>query len=490
MKNIFIIFLTSIITIITYAQNPVITSYTPTSGPVGTIVKITGYNFKVGGTPIPDAKSNTTPNALPLDWTKVTFGNYPNAYNAYPTIETATYIEVPVPNGIPLGSYPLKVQNANATTTATPYFTVTTPPPPPPPPISNVALLHGFSAGAADMQSLQQQIYNQFSVSYPTNAGYNGLASISGTATNSAQTLVPYSNTVVVAHSMGGVLAREIRRQQGTNSKVAALITIGTPHKGAPIASNAQSNLGILTSSWLNDLAYGWAALFYWDYFNIAAYYLAPLIDIINLAFDPAKLNSTAAQDLRPGSSFINTLNANPSTTLPPAHYTIYGREDWQSHWRLADAYANNGVETGSKVQFVQDVVSIYVWNTGVALNLAYAYLDMYYLTYDYYYIDEYLYWLSVANAFDWGQFALSNLHQADWNAVMVGEPLTWNDVYARNTLNDAFIPKWSQAPDFVDMLRHIEVFPINHNEETTNPIVYTQVRNALRRPDINVPFR
>ena len=61
---------------------------------------------------------------------------------------------------------------------------------------------------------------------------------------------------MVLGYSMGGDLAREIKRQRGANCNIKALITVGTPHNGAPIAVNGQTNLGTITSWWLGDLAH------------------------------------------------------------------------------------------------------------------------------------------------------------------------------------------------------------------------------------------
>ncbi len=467
----------------TLAQTPVITSFTPQSGSVGTIVKIYGYNFKFND---PILLGSPIKNRPPADYTGVRFGDAV----AMPIVETSTYIEVPVPQ-IQIGSYKIWVLNTNGGTQTSTYFNVVSAPPPP---ITNIAYLHGF--GSTTNNSVWQYargIFNQeFITTSSTNNSYNGLSSISQTASTMSSTLVPYTNTVVVAHSMGGDLAREIKRLQGTNSKIRGLITIGTPHTGAPITTKTQSNLGTVTAWWVGDLAQGWVAYGYsWDYavYNIALPLLSGLIDILNLFFDPFDLNSAAAQDLRPGSNFINTLNSNPSATLPSATYSIYGQEDWFSHWRLADTRIN-GYETGDGLAGAMDLISYYSYYAWTCYDEADYYLDLFYDTGNLDYWNLYYYWDYIGDAFLYGSYALNNLHQQDWNTYLVGETIPAQQVYERNPINDAFIPTFSQAPSFIASDKKLKALHTNHLEETTNEESLYQIRYALKRPDINVPSR
>lgn len=466
-----------------FSQTPIINSFTPQSGPVGTIVKIYGSYFSLAD---PFVKPFNPINKPPADWTSVRFGDI----TAIPIIVTSTYIEVPVPP-IQVGQYRIWVINANGGTQTSTYFTVTSPPPPP---ISNIAYLHGFGASTNNSAwQYAQGLFNQvYITSHSTNISYNGLASINPTATSMASSLVPYNNTVVVAHSMGGDLAREIKRQQASNSNIRALITIGTPHTGAPIITRTQNNLGTVTAWWLGDLAQGWVAYGYsWDYaiYNIALPFLADLIDILNLFFDPFDLNSPAAQDLRPTSNFINTLNSNPNATLPPATYAVYGQEDWYSHWRLSDAQIN-GVETGNGLNSALNLISYYSYYSYTCYDEADFYWQEYLLYGDPNDLDLYYYWHYVGDGFLYGSYALNMLHQQDWNTYFVGETIPAQQVYERNPINDAFIPTFSQAPSFIANDKKLKALHTNHLEETTNSESLNQIRTALQRNDINLPRR
>ncbi len=405
MKNIFyftyiLIILVLFCTQQVYSQTPVINSFSPQSGSVGTVVKIYGEYFRL----------DTQLEKPPASYTGVRFGD--NV--ATPTIVTPTYIEVSVPQ-IPIGFYYIWVYNANGGAQSASEFNVI-PTPPQTEPITNIAYLHGFGKNTNNsVWQYAQALFNQeFITSYSTNNSYNGLASISQTASTMSSTLVPYNNTVVVAHSMGGDLAREIKRQQGSNSNIKALITIGTPHTGAPIIAKTQANLGTVTSWWLGDLAQGWFAYGYnWDYavYGIALPLLANLIDILNLFFDPFDLNSAAAQDLRPGSNFINNLNSNPGATLPVPTYTIYGQEDWYSHWRLADTQIN-GYETGDGVTSAMNLISYYSFYAYMCYDEADYYFQEYLWSSDPNDLDLYYYWNYVGDGFLYGSYALNIRHQ------------------------------------------------------------------------------
>lgn len=80
--------------------------------------------------------------------------------------------------------------------------------------------------------------------------------------------------------------------------------------------------------------------------------------------------------------------------------------------------------------------------------------------------------------------------HQIEFNGRMIGEGLNEQDVENGNTRNDAFIPSRSQTPNFANSNRHFEALRTNHLEETgtsNNPEPLDRVRDALRRPDVNL---
>jgi PKD repeat protein len=100
---------------------PVITSFTPTSGPVGTLVTITGANF-TGFTSSVKFNGTADPSFV---------------------VNSSTDITAHVPAGATTG--PISVTTQHGTAISSSSFTVTPPPPPPPPPPPNVAPVASLS---------------------------------------------------------------------------------------------------------------------------------------------------------------------------------------------------------------------------------------------------------------------------------------------------------------------------------------------------------
>lgn len=102
---------------------------------------------------------------------------------------------------------------------------------------------------------------------------------------------IPGNSVIVVAHSMGGLVAREYIAQQhdsGQPSKISTLITLGTPHHGsemARVAQNVHSGLGLILGR--------------------------PLSFVEDLV---CQLSADALKDLTPSSGFINGLNYGANT--------------------------------------------------------------------------------------------------------------------------------------------------------------------------------
>ncbi|MEW5799573.1 MAG: IPT/TIG domain-containing protein [Bacteroidota bacterium] len=464
-------------------QLPVINSVTPLSGLVNTNVQINGYYFYFEDEQLsPSKKRDPKINVPPLWWCRVYFGST----EVYPTYLSTTRINFNVPN-VPAGNYSIKVTNYNGSTFAPNNFTVTIPPPPP---IKDIAFVHGYNNSSANWYSTPQTLYNLFKLNTYTNNSYDATIALSSSAASYASTVVPYSNSVVVAHSMGGLVSREIKRQQGAGSKVRALITIGTPHTGAPIAINSTANLSYFLNVWLNyDLATPWLML------GESSSFIQVILEIIIRAYDdifnfttPWGLNSAAAIDMRPGSAFLNSLNTNFSASLPAAHYAIYGVEDWNSHWRFADAAGNDGIETGNILSYVYDVADVYYTSGVVAAGEA----DYYYLMWEMYGDPEdyytYYWYSNLAGAFFNGYNSIVYYQQVEWNQYLVGEAISTSPTLS--TVNDAFIPTYSAAPSFITSERTIRTEHTNHAEETRNNEILNKIRQTLRSQDINLEPR
>ncbi|MGQ0640050.1 MAG: esterase/lipase family protein [Gemmatimonadaceae bacterium] len=127
---------------------------------------------------------------------------------------------------------------------------------------------------------------------------------------------------VVVGHSMGGLIARSSAINGASN--VAAIITVATPHQGSYAANNAAKLHGFInksidrSSSVASTIGYRFLGPIAGSILNqyMNTHFWIPARNELQLRLpDPA---SAAVNDLKVGSSAINTLNANTSDAVLP----------------------------------------------------------------------------------------------------------------------------------------------------------------------------
>jgi len=351
--------------------------------------------------------------------------------------------------------------------------------PPPPQPAPLVTFLHGLGENGNVWFDVSNNLTSELNInsyrpSYNSSLHINDIVS-------SDPGLVP-SNSVVVAHSMGGLVARKLYQSYAS---AAALITIGTPHTGAPIASRADVT-GYLLTKWIGALATPFEHLLgVGNGLYIAQNALFGLIQTLmpSIVNREADLSRGSVQDMVPGSEFLQNLNANPLSTLPTTHYPIYGDEDWQSMWRLLDAWTTgSGIESGNGYAYEQGLEYTYLTMWAIAdLTGGWYFMD---------YLENYeenpslaeyalqlaFWWWGIAGDFYDGYYVLANEMQEDWDRDMVGSKI--NGLWYSD---DALIPYYSQAPDFVSDERKIQALHVNHREETTlQADAYNAVKSAL----------
>jgi pimeloyl-ACP methyl ester carboxylesterase len=102
-------------------------------------------------------------------------------------------------------------------------------------------LVHGWTARPKVWLAFIQKIKQETNLPYTDiwTFGYNSSWSIQQNAEILAQQIKSYSNEAqidIVAHSMGGLVSRSMIEQYGGAAYISKLITIGTPHKGSPLA--------------------------------------------------------------------------------------------------------------------------------------------------------------------------------------------------------------------------------------------------------------
>lgn len=121
------------------------------------------------------------------------------------------------------------------------------------------------------------------------------------------------THTIAVAHSQGGLISREWSRSK----TLGGVLTIGTPHFGAPLSKNALDvlhfnhvlyNLVGLVSTWGADTEIGWAVAALRSYLNDG---LQLSSGAIQRLLTTVAVNGyvPVAPQLAPGSNFQNVLN-------------------------------------------------------------------------------------------------------------------------------------------------------------------------------------
>ena len=110
------------------------------------------------------------------------------------------------------------------------------------PPLSKILLLiHGWMGDATTWETILPRIINETNPGYEEfwTFVYNSSLSIKDNARSLADKLkgsVKGAQIDIVAHSMGGLVARSMIEQYGGSQYVNRLVTLGTPHEGSPLA--------------------------------------------------------------------------------------------------------------------------------------------------------------------------------------------------------------------------------------------------------------
>jgi len=103
-------------------------------------------------------------------------------------------------------------------------------------------MIHGWTGYPSSWEDFLKRVDsepNHLSYTNYWTFGYNSSKSIESNAVILANLLISKSNNAdidVIAHSMGGLVARSMIEQHGGEQYINRLVTLGTPHKGAELA--------------------------------------------------------------------------------------------------------------------------------------------------------------------------------------------------------------------------------------------------------------
>lgn len=376
---------------------------------------------------------------------------------------------------------------------------------------NTVSFIHGLGDNYTIWNNMAGQLSSEF-VFYRDNVSYNSANAVSSTASS---VYIP-SGTVTLAHSLGGLVAREHLRQKGTG-KMNALITVGTPNLGAPAAVNVQNgNLANVIAGWVEDVAAGPIASFgsvYGRDFGRAVLSEIGYIDQLTGPYINARLQTAYGQkasvsDMRPGSSFLNTLNASPNNTLPTARYAIFGNESGSryEYVRISEsAYRGpeSPIENGTFIKAHRYLYSFYFAAASYYTYLSgeYFYLYLTSNTYDpnhFFYYNSAVYFATIAQQWYKGFLSLVYFQQRDWDKYVVGANYYSGTICGNigqncKDTNDGLLTAVTQAPSFFERfgdntVRRLEARGANHLEETAHPAVKQRLFEIFRNDDVSIP--
>ena len=360
----------------------------------------------------------------------------------------------------------------------------------------NVTFVHGIDGNTGSWKWVDNQISSEYLVN-TKRIGYSSDRPISSIANDNAQKLLP--NSVVIAHSMGGVVSREMI-QQGRDQNFDALITAGSPHRGALVANAlnqglAQYAVGITFQEMAEGPARACAAEDFLVCGSPAGYGLAIANEIAGVFgfgslvdyLEPfSELRSLG--DLELGGSFIDGLNQNPAETLPSTHYAIYGNEDLWPSFRLAESWAtNNQDEDGD---FVRGAAFAALWYAAFAYRYqrkADRAWQLWQNTGKIRYYNMYNDYLWVAEGFAIGNLAIVYRHHVRWNIVtgqIAAGELAPQDVFVDG---DAVVPTPSAAPNFILQSQTFKAEGTNH-VELRGPNGKIALEDVFSQDDLDIP--
>ena len=226
------------------------------------------------------------------------------------------------------------------------------------------------------------------------------------------------SRWVMVGHSLGGLGARGVEPYVkngvsilGVNyppRNLKGIITLGTPHQGAPAAasiSNNEANVLSIASGIRDDInagpewqsSWGWAGVFIplnfgfaedLIYSTVSVYYYKDFSGALNNAYNTTKkyITDAAANNasmLAPNSSFINELNSPLLTPSVVPHISISGGETAPTFIRFISTLDDLGAKFSNEVDAVNTLNQMI--NTYASIeNFHYSYTDDWYDYLDY----------------------------------------------------------------------------------------------------------
>jgi pimeloyl-ACP methyl ester carboxylesterase len=209
---------------------------------------------------------------------------------------------------------------------------------------ANLILQHGMLSSASTWCQIEPYFRSRFRVGFEIRHSLDAHAAIDNQRNDLKSRVLSENNGrgqfIIVGHSVGGLIGRRLAQQGGpaggvypgsTTPLIRGVVTISSPNKGAPIAGvaiqAAQELFGALTS-------YGCEYVR-----HTGCYFLdSPFAGQINYLLTELSLNTAypVLYDIRPGSTFLNSMNAVPEGFLR-AGVQNYSWDKWTFYRLIGD---------------------------------------------------------------------------------------------------------------------------------------------------------
>ena len=341
-----------------------------------------------------------------------------------------------------------------------------------------LVFVHGFhsdqatwgstpSAVAAGVAGFGGQVITG-AANLPSLSSYESQASQLGQNLPSLFPGYPLGNLIAVGHSNGGIVVRELAQTQ----PIQGLITIATPHQGAPLATMANQNVLVpFLVGWVSDVA-------------------SPLAEYIGMLWNDNGCAILCWGLYQRITQIANMVEIGLNNVGFATQFTVLGEMDLYSSYQQS---LNSGGRLASEVTTIPHRISIVSESdpnnmsiyTGLApgsastlsgttrfMGLIYDGLYEYYSTYTDY--DDPSMWTARQDAWKWGIGAYQ-LFSIDyyWCNLMGG---TWNGLCH----GDGIVPTWTAHWPGENVSYTLPFGPA-HSQETQSPLVQTQLVVALQ---------
>ncbi len=225
----------------------------------------------------------------------------------------------------------------------------------------NVSWLHGLGGSGIVWDDVEDEFDMVRKINTADNSpSYNSFNGITPPTTSLMSILPTDMNSLVVGHSMGGIVARNIDIASSGN-KMGGIITVGSPNNGAAIANSLiNGDVGRATETACNSLFAGPTSEI--PGINIIINSIIPevICEVMEHTLVESLLesqNNPSTTNLAVQSTQINSLNLGTSG-IPLI--SIWGDERSPVHWRLVSSIETSNTDENKWVNTAEDFRSFY----------------------------------------------------------------------------------------------------------------------------------